>query len=105
MRKGIFFIVLFLVFNYTIPLLAQPLPNDSPFSSANGPKPVGGGADLGQQVTILVVFALIYMFYKYRIRIFQWFGSLDIRLRSSYSFCILLSLFLSLILTDKVILS
>lgn len=77
-RRIVVFLTLVFIFYYSAQLFGQPTPYDNPFGTGNDQKPVGGGADLGQQVTILVVFAIAYACFKYRERILRWYLSLDI---------------------------
>lgn len=63
--KTVLFVMVFLVLIWSTNLIGQPLPGD-PVLSGNDSKPVGGGADLIQNLSILIIPSVIYMVYKLR---------------------------------------
>lgn len=74
MKKKLFLIVLILAAIYTENVYGQPLPGDNGLGAESG-RPVGGGADLDQNMVWMLLISLIYLTYKFRGKINLWFSS------------------------------
>lgn len=77
MKKKVLLIVILLLAANIALILGQPTPGDTGLGSASG-KPVGhngGGADLDENIFLLVLSSISYMLYKLRQKMFLFYNS------------------------------